>query len=135
MENKQPQDPKQIAMGCTIILVLALILFFSFKSCFSTKETELSQEEIQERKEKRLKMNAITFTQECVKEKLKSPLSAKFTVDLSHVTILNDTLYAINSYVDSQNSFGAKTRTKFITTITIAKSGDYYRCDEVIFIK
>lgn len=135
MKSNQPQKPKQIAMGCTIMLVLALILFFSLKACFSNGDSDLSSEEKQLKNERSLKIKAITFSQSCVKEKLKSPKSAEFPVDLNHVTILNDTLFAIKSYVDSQNSFGAIIRTNFITTITIAKSGDYYRCDEVIFIE
>jgi hypothetical protein len=56
-----------------------------------------------------------------VKQRLKSPSTAEFPGvfdgKLDHVTDLENQTYRIVSYVDAQNSFGAKIRTKFIGEI------------------
>ena len=125
MNKNQQQSPKKVAVGCGIMAVLAVILFFSVKSCFSSEEDPL-------KKEKDLKIKAITLSQYCVKEKLKSPASADFPVDLNHVKIITDSLFVINSYVDAQNSFGATIRTNYRCTVSTTNNGNSYICVEVI---
>lgn len=67
---------------------------------------------------------------------LKAPKSAEFP-DIStrnaHTKYLGDGRYEINSYVDSQNSFGAMLRTYF--TAVIKFTGDSYQIEKVEFDK
>lgn len=56
-----------------------------------------------------------------VKQRLKAPGDAEFPGVFDgieqHVTSLGDQQYRINSYVDAQNSFGAKLRVSFVGEI------------------
>lgn len=55
-----------------------------------------------------------TDAQDAVKEELKAPSTAKFPWDYeSYVTDNGDGTYTVTSYVDAENSFGAKIRSKF----------------------
>jgi len=60
------------------------------------------------------KHGAWAYMQLFVEEKLKSPTSAEFpTAGYRHVTELGDNRFKVESYVDSENSFGATVRTNF----------------------
>ncbi len=57
---------------------------------------------------------AWVYMQSFVEKRLKSPKSADFPFGgYRHVTELGAERYKVNSYVDSQNSFGANIRTHF----------------------
>ena|SRR5690554_5252414 len=124
MENQQ-KDPKQIAKGCGVLTVVALVMFITVKACFSGD----SKPQV---KEKDLKMHALSLSHFCVKEKLKSPASAQFPPSIEHVKIINDSLFEINSYVDAQNAFGASIRTKYKCIVSTTDNGDSFICNEVI---
>ena len=64
--------------------------------------------------------------EDIVKNNLKSPSTAKFPFSFSDgdITEIADNTFKVTSYVDSENSFGAKIRSNF--SITILKSGDKY---------
>lgn len=66
------------------------------------------------------KILAYNYAKDFVKKKLKSPSSAVFP-DSQHkvdnTEYVGNATYEINSYVDSQNSFGAMIRTNFSCTI------------------
>lgn len=55
---------------------------------------------------------AKVMCEELVKQKLKSPSTAKFNSNPS-IIYEGDSTYLLTSYVDSQNSFGAMIRMKF----------------------
>lgn len=62
------------------------------------------------------KFLAYNYAEEFVKDNLKSPSTAKFpdtTEKMNHITELGENEYQINSWVDSQNSFGAMIRSNF----------------------
>lgn len=64
------------------------------------------------------KFSAIATAREFVKQRLKAPSTAKFAPGReSAVAILPDGNYAVQSWVDSQNSFGAMIRTKYIAVL------------------
>jgi hypothetical protein len=66
-----------------------------------------------------------------VLDKLKTPSVAEFqSYPDANINITNG-YYYVNSYVDSQNSFGAMIRTNFICKITNPKNGTGY-CDTVV---
>lgn len=112
------------------MIAIAAIGFFSIKSCFFSS----SPEEERAAEINNLKVTALTYSHSCVEEKLKSPTSADFPIDLKHVTMINDSVFVVNSYVDAQNSFGAMIRTKFICKLTILKD-DKYICNDVSLIE
>ena len=60
-----------------------------------------------------------------IKEKLKSPRSAKFPGFDSRFVKKNGTTYSIDSYVDAQNSFGALIRKNFRATVREIKEDSW----------
>lgn len=61
---------------------------------------------------------AWAYMQLFVEQKLVSPKTADFPFGgFQHVKDLGSGLYEVDSYVDSQNSFGATVRTRFVGTI------------------
>lgn len=66
------------------------------------------------------KFLAYIYAEKFVKQNLKTPSTAKFPEVLEkskHITKLNNKSFLINSWVDSQNSFGAMIRSEFSCTI------------------
>ena len=63
------------------------------------------------------------FSQELVKEKLKSPKSADFPAYDPDFFSEKDGKVYVTSYVDAQNSLGANVRTDYIATIEVNSSG------------
>lgn len=59
------------------------------------------------------------YVEDVIKEKLKSPSTAKFP-SLSSWSIYESSYntYSVNSYVDAENEFGAEIRTYFSLTVT-----------------
>ena len=77
---------------------------------------------------------AYGYAEDFVKKKLKSPSSAKFpsaSEKKKHTRSTYNCSYKIDSWVDSQNSFGAMLRTKF--TCEIAFEGNDVVCKSLIF--
>ena len=93
--------------------VLTLGVMFLLSSCGGGAAVPWSDKES--------KSMAYIMTEDFVKQKLKSPGSAKFPSvwdgKVDHVSYLGGQKYRINSYVDSQNSFGALMRTHFTAEI------------------
>lgn len=52
------------------------------------------------------------MSEELVKQRLKSPSSAKFSAS-PFIELLGNKTYSVTGYVDSQNSFGAMIRTRY----------------------
>lgn len=62
------------------------------------------------------------YAEDAVKKDLKSPTTAEFpgrSERVNHVNYLGDGEYKVNSWVDSQNSFGAIIRTNFSVVIVM----------------
>lgn len=59
------------------------------------------------------KLEAYVYSQEIVETKLKSPATAEFPTFQENLITESGNIYIIDSYVDSQNSFGAITRSKY----------------------
>lgn len=69
---------------------------------------------------------ALILAEDIIKEKLKSPSTAEFPglfESINHVKYIGDNKYQIDSWVDSQNSFGATIRTRY--SCIMVKEGDY----------
>lgn len=66
---------------------------------------------------------AFTVAEAMVKQKLKSPSTAKFCL-YTEATITHDKdVYTVSGWVDAQNSFGATLRSNWTVTFTAVKSG------------
>jgi hypothetical protein len=71
---------------------------------------------------------AYSMMEDFVKNNLKSPSTAEFPgifEKKSHITVLEEQTYKINSYVDSQNSFGAVIRTHFVGMVKQTSPNDW----------
>lgn len=125
MIQKQSVDPNQRNKGCIILSIILLVFFFLIKSCFSSSPEEEETSQLND-----FKIRALVYSHTCVEERLKAPATADFPSDLDAVNPVSDSVFVINSYVDSQNGFGAMIRTRYICKITIIDE-DHYRCDDV----
>jgi len=75
------------------------------------------------------KAEAVVYCEDAVKQRLKAPSSAEFAgswmTKTEYVTDLGGGLYRMRSYVDAQNSFGAKIRSNFICEIEFDTQGGW----------
>ena len=79
------------------------------------------------------RMLAYNYAEKFVKQHLKSPGTAKFPGLFEkdeHITELGNGEYRINSWVDSQNGFGAMIRSRFSCKIII--EGDNIRVENLV---
>jgi len=77
------------------------------------------------------KIGAFVMSQEFVKERLKAPSTADFPwYDESFVTDLGGGRFRVSAYVDAQNSFGAKIRSKY-TCILKSTDGDTWTLESI----
>lgn len=70
-----------------------------------------------------------------VKERLKAPTTAKFPYTNAagvSITPLGDCRFAVVSYVDSQNGFGAMIRSRFSATMTSTPDGKTWRAADLV---
>lgn len=85
---------KQVIFIVPILFILPLLY-----NCSSSGPSELE---------------ASVIIQDFVKDKLKSPSTAEFEMGMvNKIKKVDESTYEVNSYVDSQNSFGGTIRTKF----------------------
>jgi hypothetical protein len=76
---------------------------------------------------------AFNYSEEFVKERLKSPSTASFprsSEKRDYITKLGENKYLIEAWVDSQNSFGAMIRSNYSCTITFVD--DKVRCENLV---
>ncbi len=102
---------KQISTGsgCLIIILFVLFIGWIFSSIFDTPSSTDWRSENNS-------IAANVMMEKFVKERLRSPSTSKFPGALErsdHVQYLGNQKYKINSWVDSQNAFGATIRTHF----------------------
>lgn len=79
-------------------------------------------------------MLAYNYAEVFVKKELKSPSTAEFPGTFeqpAHIKKLSYKKYYIDSWVDSQNSYGATIRTKFSCIIFF--EGDEVKCEGLVF--
>ena len=127
----EPQKPKvdnsnkgkNIVVIITAILIVGVIIGF-VSCCNSCGTSSTSTTESEQSKQ----IEAFVRSQSVVKKQLKSPSTAKFpyfTSDGVSVTKLSIDKYRVNSYVDSENSFGAMIRVTYSVIITSTGSDTY----------
>jgi len=116
-------------IGYLVVSLILLVIVIALINVSGGKKPEQAQEP----KVEHDKISASVMAEEFVRQKLKSPASAKFPwYDDSMIKDLGDGRYIYKSYVDSQNSFGALVRTNF--TCCIKYAGDNkWECESLEF--
>lgn len=110
--SKQKEDKnKSTLSGCLVIVIIAVIIgYFIFQPSKSKDLTPWNEKD-------EISM-AYIMSQEFVTSKLKSPSTAKYPLSYGNGSKrMKGQQYSINSYVDSQNGFGAMIRTNFIVVV------------------
>lgn len=106
--------------GGFIVACLAVIISMPFAPKVSSGEDWRTEDN---------SIMAYYMMEEFVKKRLKTPTVAKFPGVFDgrsdHIKIIGNQRYAISSYVDSQNSFGAMLRTQFIGEIQQTSENDW----------
>jgi hypothetical protein len=123
---KKISSPNPGKTELIMLLVFFGLIFLVFKcSCSQTDEEKATNTE------QTLKILALSASQKCVEQQLKSPSTAEFPYgEIEGVSQLSGNTYIINSYVDSQNGFGAMIRTNYRCQVTLTSKDDY-TCDSV----
>lgn len=94
-------------------------------------DNELTPEQLQRKKDFG-KLDAFTASHEFVKEKLISPSSAEFFYSYENaVTKINDSTWFVDSFVDSQNEYGAMIKKRFVCKLTYNPVTDTEHCLDV----
>jgi len=108
--EKKSINPKFIkGCGCAglfiVVVIFGLIFLSGYEENTVPDKREFSKNE------------ALTMSQLFVKDQLISPASAEFGYGEDQVFQKNDSTFIIESYVDSQNSFGAMLRSRYVCTL------------------
>ncbi len=108
MKNRKDLN-KKILKFVLLPSVLVLILFSILLSDNDRPEGESSQ---------RTDYSVLFDTRQFVKARLTCPSTAKYGSDPQYVLKVNDSVYSVSSYVDSQNSYGAMVRANYTCKMT-----------------
>lgn len=127
MKNQKEQTTAQPLFY--LFLIVAFI-FLCYKCSCSDDENNNSQQT--ELSESDLELDAYIDSQVSVKNSLKSPSTAEFPFGGYSVVKMDENVYVVNSYVDSQNGFGAMLRTRYSCKITLFGNDDY-TCEDLMF--
>jgi hypothetical protein len=122
---KKKLDQKKANLGCLLLLSPFIVIGFMFFTWYLGLSPEEKAALEKERQEKDMTVEACVFSQKIAKAHLKAPTTAEFPncygSDLNEYSIRanpeNDTII-VDGYVDAQNGFGAKIRTRFEATMS-----------------
>lgn len=108
-KKKEATTEDKIAAVAVVLIGLGAVIYFNFFDTTPSKPADDSQ-------------MAFIECQHFVEDRLKAPSGAEFSSGF-HGGLVAANTYAIQSYVDAQNSFGAKLRNNFICQVNY-KGGD-----------
>jgi hypothetical protein len=120
------------------MLAVALFSVFAFtKFTDSRNPTNASYQSAQPAHEDKAdEIDAFVMSQTFVKRELVSPSSAEFPwFDKSMATQVDEDTWIINSYVDSQNKFGAMLRTNYTAKIKYLGNDEWRLLDLAFYEK
>lgn len=119
----------------TFIAVIALVVLFGLLYAWFNSGGGASNtvKESTSEKEGHSEVEAWVAVKIEVENNLKSPKTASFPLGTKgHVTKINNNVFKVKAYVDSENSFGANIRTNFSCTVEF--TGEYtYRIKDLEF--
>ncbi|MFO7881480.1 MAG: hypothetical protein R6U52_02945 [Kosmotogaceae bacterium] len=113
------------AAGCLIVLLLIVFLTTMCYTKCGSENTERPD-----------KIEAFLISQQFVENYLKAPGSAEWpsiTDDKVKINKIDDTIWEIYSYVDSQNTFGALIRTQYYCKMKYNKEDENWTLIEIDF--
>ena len=127
MSTQTQPTKEQKIRGIVTLLAFVFIIYVAWSvfipSCSSDKKAEVKEYS---------KQDAVVYSRIFVEKMLVSPGSADFPyVPDDEVQKLNDSTFYIESYVDSQNKFGALLRSNYKCKI-IFTSDSTARCEDMI---
>lgn len=124
--SKKSENVVGAILGFIFILGLPVFIFFSFiYPLFSNDESVPTQSKAYVPTEIELHVQAQQF----VKQGLKAPSTAKFPLEPVSAGTDGNGLYQVESYVDSQNSFGAMVRSEWMVNMRLV--GDKWILDKM----
>lgn len=126
--NTQSIKPKKKS-GCLTLFIIVAVLLVILYIIGSNGDDSSSSSSTSTNK-----FLAYNYAENFVEKKLKSPSTAEYpgvSEKDRHITDLGGGKYKIDSWVDSQNGFGATIRTNFSCTIIF--EGDKVLCEDLIF--
>lgn len=139
-KNGYKVEKKGSSGGCCLyaLIIILLFVFVFVVFVFTAIKTDsnydyTSKESVEKGSSVTDKLQAYRYAMGFVKEKLKSPSSAKFPDSQRKVDdtrYMGDNTYKIDSYVESMNSFGTMIRTDFSCTIKFDNGSVY--CNNLI---
>lgn len=81
----------------------------------------------------KIESTVVMLSQQAVESKLKAPKTADFPVSYDNYAIhQNGDVYTVTSYVDAENSFGAKIRSNFTVELVYHSDAEEYKINNVI---
>jgi hypothetical protein len=117
--NTGPATKKQKTIGCVSLIVIIVAIAVLLLSPSPAKPPSESL--------------VYAHSQIIVEDYLKAPATAKYPgSDGYTVTKINDYEYTVASYVDSENSFGAIVRSRFVVSISYNEDWTKYKATSVI---
>ena len=114
MSNNIPSWKEILKRTAIVILILTVIGALIYVNNKDKTKTPTKTETY---------ISCYTYSQELVKDKLKSPKSADFPWYSDNFIKEKGNTITVTAYVDADNSFGANVRVNYIATIQV-KNGD-----------
>lgn len=120
---EQNAQGKKSAITILIFLIVVASLIIKCSCGGNDKKDEVK---------KYTKIDALVQSQGYIEKKLLSPGSANFETGTEGVAQINDTIFTVNSYVDSQNGFGALIRTRYSCKMTFHPKTDTHDIENIV---
>lgn len=105
-EDKEINQKLLITLRDLVIVIALIVLMVK---CFGSKTTSKSD----------ICISAYVYSQDLVKQQLKSPKSASFPLYSKSFIVDKGNTILISAYVDADNSFGSKVRVHYTANIKI----------------
>jgi hypothetical protein len=111
MQAKQNETQARGFVGLFSVVILSLALWYGVQSAKAPARSEPKRPSV-------TKADAWTMATRFVERRLKAPGTADFPwCSDQYITDLGNGAYRVVAFVDSENGFGAKIRTRFVCTV------------------
>jgi hypothetical protein len=117
------QEQEDQNKGCLVGAIGIFIMTIALMIWYNVNKDDI----IQQHKHDRLE--ALINSREFVKDRLKAPGTAEFSTNENDAVMIDENNYYIHSWVDAENSFGAKLRSNYKCKIVF--NGDKTRCEDL----
>jgi len=124
--------PTVTAMQSTItavVMIAAVVIFM--KACEKSPAEEAKEKTAKIERECSNKISAQLVAEKFIKGSLKSPSTADFPFSPRHAIYKGDCLHLIDSYVDSQNGFGATIRSQTSVSVRFNKERNQWALENI----